>query len=100
MEEHPEVPFSYGVVLYMDASGGVPDANDAESYWEDIGEPEFPVTGSVNEDIKTVLGYDWAAAPTAGNVVLSPDMEILAVQGGHGEHDWAYDTILDHMAQE
>lgn len=84
----------------MDAGGAVPDANDAEAYWEDIEEPEFPVTGSVNQDIRDVLGYDWDGAPTAGNVLVSPDMEILGVEGGHGAHDWVFELILDDMAQE
>jgi len=38
--------------------------------------------------------------PTAGNVVLTPDMEILEIVGGHGTDEWAYEAILEHMAEQ
>ncbi len=77
----------------------MPDADDAYSYWQDIDEPDFPVTGSVDDDIRQVLGYTRPGAATAGNVVLAPDMTILALVEGHGGDDWAYELILEHMAE-
>ena len=74
------------------------------AYWEDIGEPEFPVTGSINQDIREAVGYVAAnlpppGPPTAGNIVLTPDMEILEIVGGHGTDEWAYEAILNHMEE-
>ena len=66
---------------------------------EDIGEPSFPVTGSVDEDIRESLGYIGMGLPTAGNIVVTPDMELLIMEPGHGGDDWAYEAILEHMSQ-
>ncbi len=72
-------------------------------YWEDLDEPDFPVTASINQDIREVLGYDQPNSPAAGNVVISPDMEILGIRGGHDNLDhpdqWAFDLIMEHMAE-
>jgi hypothetical protein len=37
--------------------------------------------------------------PTAGNIVVTPDMELLIMEPGHGGDDWAYEAILEHMSQ-
>ena len=37
--------------------------------------------------------------PTAGNVVVTPDMQLLIMEPGHGGDDWAYEAILEHMSQ-
>ena len=100
LADHPEVPFSYAVSLYQDAQGGAPDGDDAFAYWEDLNEPEFPVTSSIDQDIRQVLGNVGLGLPTAANVVVSPEMEILAIVNGHGTDEWAFELILEHLSAQ
>lgn len=47
-----------------------------------------------------MLGNVGVGLPTAGNVLVSPDMEILAIEGGHGSDEWAFDIILEHLSAQ
>ena len=46
-QEHPEIPFSYLLVLYQTVSGGLPDADTATTYHEDIGYPDMHIVMNV-----------------------------------------------------
>ena len=40
----------------------------------------------------------WDGNARPGKCVLSPKMEILGCQVGHGDDGWAYDLIKQHKA--
>lgn len=94
MIEAVDVPFSYAVVLFADYEGGPPDGDDAETYAESLGYPSYPVVADPEVGILDSTLYD--GNPLPGKCALSPDMEILGCENGHGEDDWARLLIEAH----
>ncbi len=91
------VDFSYTILLFEGATGGAPTEGDGAGYWDDVGEPDFPVLSNVAQDALDVTPY--AGTPLPGKCVVSPAMEIVACQHGHGADDWAADAILEHLGR-
>jgi len=82
-------------VLYQGVQGGLPSPEEAEGYWGDIGEPDYPVTSAINGDAREARGYTTGGLP--GNVVVTPNFEILEIRNGHDTDEWAFDLILEHV---
>jgi hypothetical protein len=91
-----DVPFSYVVVLFESSTGGLPPAAAAESYWDAIDSPDYPVTASVDASILDATPYAYPDQGLAGKCVLSPDLELLDCWSGHGEDTRGYDAIREH----
>lgn len=91
-----DVEFSYVVVLFQSNTGGLPAASAGESYWGRLGEPDYPVTSSVDAGILDVTPYSYPGQSLAGKCVLSPDMELLDCWAGHGEDTRGYEAIRAH----
>ena len=83
-------------MLYQGLQGGLPTADEAEDYWEEIGEPDYPVASGIDGDVREATGYTSGGLP--GNVVVTPDFEILEIRNGHDTDQWAFDLILEHVA--
>lgn len=96
-DDTPEIPFSYIVVIHEDYTASPPDPEIAEDYWESIDEPDFPVFADPGQLSTSETPYDGNGMP--GKCVLSPRMEILECDVGHGYDDWAYDVIREHAAE-
>lgn len=78
--------------------GGLPTPQEAVSYWNDLGEPDYPVASSIDGDVREATGY--TSGPLPGRVVVTPEMEILAIEAGHGSDEWAFDIILQHLSSQ
>jgi len=92
-EEFPELEFEYAVFLFEDYDGTAPEGDDAETYWGQLGEPEYPVLSSTDFGILDASGY--TGAPLPGKLLVNPRMEILTLETGHGYPAWAFDLIRD-----
>ncbi|MCP4872459.1 MAG: hypothetical protein GY898_27515 [Proteobacteria bacterium] len=92
--DHPDIPFSYVISLYADATGAPPHESLGEEYWEDVGEPEFPVGADTDREVLDATPFNGEVA--AGKCVLADDLEILDCRTGHGSEQWAWDAILEH----
>ncbi len=85
--------FSFLVSLYEGMDGGIPAGEDAESYFETIGEPTYPVLADTTGRLLDVTPYDGEALP--GKCALSPQMELLECTTGHG-NETLFDVIREH----
>lgn len=95
MSEHPDIPFSYVVMLFQDVRGALPDEADAAAYWEAIGEPVFPVT--VDPTAAMLDATPWEGSPLPGKCVMSPEMVMLDCYAGD-EDDDAFTLIAEDWA--
>ena len=62
-----------------------------------MGQPEFPVLSNEAQDALDITPYN--GSPLPGKCVVSPEMELLECNHGHGSASWAGDVILDHLAR-
>ena len=76
--------------LFQDYSGGVPDGADASVYHETLGFPDYPVVADEDQEMLAAVPYDGTSLP--GKCLLSPQMEILHCEVGHG-----YEPLIDAM---
>jgi hypothetical protein len=76
--------------LFQDYSGGVPDGADAALYHETLGFPDYPVVADEAQEMLAAVPYDGTSLP--GKCLLSPQMEILHCEVGHG-----YEPLIDAM---
>jgi hypothetical protein len=91
------VDFSYAVILFEDYVGQLPDGDDAEVYAGELNEPAHPVASSEDAGILAATAY--AGRPLPGKCLLSPTMELLGCDNGHGEDDWAIPLIEDDASR-
>ncbi len=89
--------FSYAIVLFQDATAGTPNPEDGEGYLDDVGEPPFPVLSNEAQDILDVVPY--TGDPLPGKCLVSPEMELIECNHGHGPDTWAAEAILEHMSK-
>jgi hypothetical protein len=94
IEEHG-LPFSFLIALFQDYSGGVPDGDDAAVYHEALGSPDYPVVSDEAQEMLASVPYDGTSLP--GKCLLSPQMEILQCELGHG-HEPLIDAMVDHAS--
>lgn len=92
------MPFSYIVGLFQDYQGNDPDEELGNTYWRSLDEPDFPVLS--DPDLLTVDETPYNGQALPGKCIVSPRMEILACDSGHGEDDWAYDIIREHFDEQ
>jgi hypothetical protein len=76
--------------LFQDYSSGVPDGADAAVYHETLGFPDYPVVADEAQEMLAAVPYDGSSLP--GKCLLSPQMEILHCEVGHG-----YEPLIDAM---
>jgi hypothetical protein len=88
------IPFSFLVVLHQGILGTAPEPDEAAQYAQDIGDPPYPVTASIDQAIVDATPWDGKALP--GKCVLSSDMVLLDCWTGHGDFEAAFDLIEAH----
>ena len=55
------------------------------------------MASGIDGDVREASGYTSGGLP--GNVVVTPDFEILEIRNGHDTDEWAFELILDHITQ-
>ena len=86
------VEFSYAVVLFEGYATPAPTREDAATYAESLDDPSYPVLSS--EDVAVIDATPYTGRPLPGKCLLSPRMQLLGCDSGHGEDDWAVPLIL------
>gem|GEM_PF-5189607 len=84
--------------MFQDTVGQPPTDDDAFDYWEDIGEPNLPVTSNNDQQILEAGDYLYPGSSMPGRVLLSPQMEILGKTTGHKSDEWAWDIVREREA--
>jgi hypothetical protein len=80
--------------LFEDSAGQTPEGPEAEAYHESIGEPPYPVTA--DPELAAQAATPFTGRPIPGKCLLSPEMEILGCEDGHGADTWARPLIEEH----
>lgn len=83
------------VLLFQDVRGLPPDADDAVTYAEAIGDPSFPVT--VDPPAAMFDATPWEGSPLPGKCVMSPEMVMLDCYAGDEDED-AFQLIAEDWA--
>jgi hypothetical protein len=89
------MPLGYAVILFQNGVGGETEDGDGFDYWEDIGEPNLPVTSNNNQQILDAADYPYPGSAMPGRVLLSPQMEIIGKTTGHQSDQWAWDIVRE-----
>jgi hypothetical protein len=89
------MPLGYAVILFQNGAGEEPEDGDGFDYWEDIGEPNLPVTSNNNQQILEAADYAYPGSSMPGRVLLSPQMEIIGKTTGHKSDEWAWDIVRE-----
>ena len=82
-------------MVYQTTTGGLPDAQTASSYHEDIGSPDFAVTADPTNAIQDASAWDGKRIPA--KCVVSPEMEMLTCYTGDDDTP-GFDAIAAHHA--
>jgi hypothetical protein len=85
------VPFSYIIALDEDVQAQAPQPEDAESYWADVGEPDFPTTVDPSQRLQEIT--PWKGRGRPGKCLLSPDMVMIDCTEATVDDEWAFDQI-------
>jgi hypothetical protein len=82
------------VILFENNAGMPPDGSVAETYADELGNPQIPIVADPSKEI--LISTPWADSSLPGKCILTPEMEILECYTGHG-NETAFDVVLDHF---
>ena len=88
------LPFSFLFALYEGASGNPATVDDAMSYAETIGSPNFPVFADGEGKIAETTPMTQFTHPEM--CAFTPELEIISCYSGHGGSDDALTDIREH----
>jgi len=93
-EEQTGLDFSFIYALYEGSSGMPATANDASSFAEAIGDPDFPVLADRAEKIAGATPLTQMTHPEM--CALTPELEIIGCYSGHGSYQDCFNDIRSH----
>lgn len=94
MAEHADIAVEFMIVVFENNAGFPPSGSTAETYAEELGNPQIPVLADPDKAILT--STPWADSSLPGKCILTPEMEILECYTGHG-NEAAFDVVLEHL---
>lgn len=86
--------FGFLFALYEGATGLPATADDVENYASYIGSPDFPIFADGDGVIKGATPMTQEQHPEMCGI--SPELEILECDSGHGGYEGILDTIREH----